>query len=77
MRERWSNLHERYAELCRCAAAATDMPTQYLDNRNGLLGAQQLVTGQGDDACHADMLPSIELRATMLESRYLSLTTVS
>ena len=58
VRERWSNLHERYAELCKWAAV---LPTDFLDGRNGLLGAQQLVRSRGDDACHANMLCSIDL----------------
>ena len=32
--------------------------------RNGLLGAQQLVRRKGDDACHADMLSSFDLDTT-------------
>ena len=64
MRERWRSLHERYAEQCKWDAAAKDLPTEFLDNKNGLLGAQQLVRRKGDDACHADMLSSFDLDAT-------------
>ena len=38
-----------------------DLPTEFLDSKNGLLGAQQLVRRKGDDACHADMLSSFDL----------------
>ena len=61
VRERWSSLHTRYAEQCKWDAAAKDLPTEFLDSKNGLLGAQQLVTRLGDDACHADMLSSFDL----------------
>ena len=47
VRERWSNLQV--------------LPTEFLDSRNGLLGAQQLVRSKGDDACSANMLCSIDL----------------
>ena len=61
VRERWRSLHARYAEQCKWDAAAKDLPTEFLDSKNGLLGAQQLVRRKGDDACHADMLSSFDL----------------
>ena len=66
MRKWWSNLHERYAELCKWDAAAKDLPTEFLDSRNGLLWAQRPVTRKGDDACHADMLSSFDLNTTQV-----------
>ena len=64
VRERWHSLHARYAEQCKWDAAAKDPPTDFLDSKNGLLGAQQLVRRKGDDACHADMLSSFDLDTT-------------
>ena len=64
MRARSNSLHERYKEHCKWDAAAKDLPTQFLDSGNGLLGAQQLVTRNRDDACHADMLSSFDLDTT-------------
>ena len=64
MRERWSNLHTRYAEQCKWDAAGKDLSTGFLDSKNGLLGMQQLVRRKGDDACHADMLFSFDLNTT-------------
>ena len=61
---RWRSLHARYAEQCKWDAAAKDLSTEFLDSRNGLLGAQQLVARKGDDACHADMLSSFDLNTT-------------
>ena len=63
MRERWRSLHARYAEQCKWDAAAKDLPTQFMDSKNRLLGAQQLVRRMGDDACH-DMLSSFDLDTT-------------
>ena len=63
MQERWISLHEWYAQLCKWDAAAKDLPTAFLDSRNGVLGAQ-LVTRKGDGACHADMLSSFDLNTT-------------
>ena len=56
VRERWRSLHARYADQCKWDAPAKDLPTEFLDSKNGLLGVQQLVRRTGDDACHADML---------------------
>ena len=64
VRERWCSLHARHAEQCKWDAAAKDLPTEFLDSKNGLLGAQQLVRRKGDDACHADMLSSFDLDTT-------------
>ena len=64
MHERWSSLHAWYAEQCKWDAAAKDLPTEFQDNRNGMFGAQQLVTRQRNDACHADMLSSFNLNTT-------------
>ena len=64
MRERWRSLHARHAEQCKCGAAAKDLPTEFLDSKNGLLGAQQLVRRKGDDACPADLLSSFDLATT-------------
>ena len=64
VRERWRSLHARYAEKCKWDAAAKDLPTEFLDCKNGLLGALQLVRRKGDDACHADMLSSFHLDTT-------------
>ena len=64
MRERWSILHDRYAEECKRDAAAKDLPTEFLDSRNGVLGAQQIVKRKGDDASHADMLSRFHLNTT-------------
>ena len=64
MRERQSNLDGRYAALCGCDATAKDLPTESMDSRNRLLGAQQLVKGEGDAACHAGMLPGFDLNTT-------------
>ena len=44
VRERWGSLHARYAERCNWDAAAKDLPTEFLESKNGLLGAQQLVS---------------------------------
>ena len=60
----WSSLHERYAEQCGWDAAAKDLLTEFLDSRQGLLRAQQLVTRKGDDACHADVLSGFDLNTT-------------
>ena len=64
MRERWRSLHARYAEQCKWDAAAKDLPTDVLDSKNRLLGAQQLVRRKGDDACRADMLSGFDLNTT-------------
>ena len=64
VRERWSSLHKRYTEQCKWDAAVKDLPTDFLDSGNGLLGAQQLVRRKGDDACHAAMLSSFNLNTT-------------
>ena len=64
VRERWRSLHARYAEQCKLDAAAKDLPTEILDSKNGLLGAQQLVRRKGDAACHAAMLSSFDLDTT-------------
>ena len=64
VRERWRSLHARYAEQCKWDAAANSLSTEYLDSKNGLLGAQQLVRRKGDDACYADMLSSFDLYTT-------------
>ena len=64
VREQWRSLHARYAEMCKWDAGAKDLPTEFLDSKNGLLGAQLLVTRKGDDACHADMLSSFDLSTT-------------
>ena len=37
---------------CGWDAATEDLPTDFLNSRQGLLRAQQLVTRKGDDACH-------------------------
>ena len=50
VRERWRSLHTQYAEQCKWNAAAKDLLTKFLDSKNGLLGAQQLVRRKGDDA---------------------------
>ena len=62
VRERWRSLQARYAEQCKWDIAAKDLPTEFLDSKNGLLaiGAQQLVRRKEDDACHADMLSSFD-----------------
>ena len=44
VRERWTNLHKRYVELCKRDAGAKDLPTEFLDRKNGPLKVQQLVT---------------------------------
>ena len=64
VRERWSSLHAQYAEQCKWDAIGKDLPKEVLDSRNmySLLGAQQLETRKGDDACHAAMLSSFGLR---------------
>ena len=62
--ERWRSFHALYAEQCKWDTAAKVLPTEYLDTKNGLLGAQQLVRRKGDDACHADMLSSLDLVTT-------------
>ena len=41
-----------------------DLPTEFLDSKNGMLGAHQLVRRKGDDTCHADMLSSFDLDTT-------------
>ena len=64
VRERWRSLHARYAEQCKWDAAAKDLPADFLDSKNGLLGAQQLARRKGDDACHADMLSNFDLNTT-------------
>ena len=64
VRERWRSFHARCTEQCKWGAAAKDLPTEILDSKNGLLGAQQLVRRRGDDACQADMLSSFDLDAT-------------
>ena len=64
VRELWRSLDTRYAELCKWDAAAKDLPTEFLDNKNGLLGVQQLVTRKGDATFHADMLSSFQLNTT-------------
>ena len=48
MRERWHSLHARSAEHCKWDAAAKDLPTEFLDSKNGLHGAQQLVREEGE-----------------------------
>ena len=47
--------------MCKWDAAAKELPTEFLDSRNGLLGAQRLLPRKGHDACHADMLSSFDL----------------
>ena len=64
VRERWCSLHAQYAEQCKWDAASKHLPTEFLDRRNGLLGAQQLVRRKGEDACHADMLSSFGFDTT-------------
>ena len=64
VRDRWRSLYTRYVEQCKWDAAAQDLPTEFLDSKNGLLGVQQLVRRKGDDACHADMLSSFDLDTT-------------
>ena len=64
VREQWGKLHERYAELCHWDAASKHLPTEFLDSRNGPLGAQH-VTRKGDGACHADML-SVDQASTSI-----------
>ena len=64
VRERWRSLHARYTKQCKWDAGAQDLPTEFLDSKNGLLGAQQLVRRKGDDACHADMLSSFYVDTT-------------
>ena len=73
VRERWSSLHARYtaAGQFKCDAAAKDLPTEFLDSKNGLLGAQQLVTRNGDDACHAEMLSSFDINTTQRDAARL------
>ena len=63
VRARWSNLYQWYSELRNWEAAAKDLPTEFLDCRNGLLWAQQLVMRNGDDACHAGMPSGIDHHA--------------
>ena len=64
---RRSSLHERYTELCKWDAAVKELPKEFPDSRNGLLGAQQL-TRKRDDACHANMLSSFDLNTTQGQS---------
>ena len=64
MHERCRNLQAWYAEQFKWDAAARDLPTECLDSKNGLLGAQQLVRRKRDDACHAAMLSSFDLDTT-------------
>ena len=47
VQERWSSLHVRYAEQCNWDTAAKDLPTEFLDSKKGLLGAQQLLEEEG------------------------------
>ena len=61
VRERWRTLHARYAEQCKWDAAAKDMPTEFLDSKNGLLGAQQRKRRKGDDACQLTCCPALTL----------------
>ena len=42
VRERWRSLYARYAEQCKWDAAAKSLPTEFLDSKNGLLGAKHL-----------------------------------
>ena len=66
--ERWRSLHARYAEQCKWDAAVKGLQTEFLDSKNGLLGAQQLVRRRkGDEACHADMLSSFDLDTTQAQ----------
>ena len=65
MRERWSSLHARYAEECKWDAAAKDLPTEFRDSRNVVLGAQQLETRKGNDAFHADILSTFGLNTIL------------
>ena len=58
-----------YAIECEWDGAVKDLPTEFLDSRNGLFkpelcGAQQLMTGKRDVAGHADMLLSFDLNTT-------------
>ena len=53
-----------HAEECKCDDAAKDLSTEFLDSKNGLLGAQELMPSKGEDACHADMLSSFDLNTT-------------
>ena len=64
LRERWSSLHEPYAEQCGWDAAAKNLPTELLDSRQGLLRMQQLVTRKWDGTWHADMLSGFDLNNT-------------
>ena len=64
VRERRNRLNARYAEQCKWDAAAKDLPTEFLDSKNGLLESQQLVRRRADDACRADMLSSFDLNNT-------------
>ena len=64
VRERWRSLHARYAEQCNWDAAVKDLPTEFPDGKNGVLGAQQLVRRKGDDACHAAVLSGFDLNTT-------------
>ena len=63
VRERWRTLHARSVQ-CKGDAAAKDLLTEFLDSKNRLPGAQQLMRRKGDDACHADMLSSFDLDTT-------------
>ena len=58
VRKRWGSLHARYAEQCKWDAAAKDLPKEFLDSNNWLLGAQQLVRRKGDDACQLTCCPA-------------------
>ena len=64
MRERWRSLHARYVKQCKWDAAAKDLPTEILDSKIGLLGAQQLVRRKGDDEFHTDIPSSFDLDTT-------------
>ena len=37
--KRWRSLHTRYAQKCKWDAAAKDLPTVFLDSKDGLFGA--------------------------------------
>ena len=61
----WIRLcNHTYIHTYKWDAAAKDLPTEFLDSRNGLLEALQLVTRNGDDACHGEMLSSFNQNTT-------------
>ena len=66
VREQWSSLHERYSEESKWDTETKDQPTVFLDSRNGLRGAQQLVRTKGDGA---SQLPTCCLATTSTPRR--------